>query len=134
MATMKTQTTDVDVTEFLDAVPDPRRRAEGHTLRDLMQQVTGEEPKMWGPTMVGFGSMRYTGKTTSGETFVVGFSPRKAALTLYGLYNDYAAADPLFKRLGPHTTGKGCLYVKRLDDVDASVLEELVRKGWATRP
>jgi hypothetical protein len=127
---IKTQPTDADVTAFLDAVPDARRREEGHRIRALMQRVTGQPGTMWGPTMVGFGSMRYQGASSSGEWFVVGFSPRKAALTIYGVYDGYGPADPLFDGLGPHTTGKGCLYLKRLDAVDAEVLERLVRQAW----
>jgi hypothetical protein len=127
---IKTQPTDADVTAFLDAVPDARRRAEGHAVRALMQRVTGEPGAMWGPTMVGFGSMHYQGKASSGEWFVVGFSPRKAALTIYGVYDGYGPPDPLIDELGPHTTGRGCLYVKRLDAVDAEVLERLVRQAW----
>ena len=127
---IKTQPTDADVTAFLDAVPDARRRSEGHAVRELMERVTGEKPVMWGPSMVGFGSYAYQGKASSGEWFVVGFSPRKAALTIYGVYNDYGPVDPLFEQLGTHTTGKGCLYIKRLDAVDTVVLETLVRQAW----
>jgi hypothetical protein len=65
---------------------------------------------------------------------VVGFSPRKASLTIYGVYDDYAPANPLFEQLGPHTTGKGCLYLKHLDAVDAAVLERLIREAWEARP
>lgn len=127
---MTTAPTDVDVTAFLDAVPDERRRAEGHRVRELMQRVTGEKPVMWGPTMVGFGSTQYENKTTGGEMFVVGFSPRKGALTLYGVSDD---SDALLAQLGPHTTGVSCLYLKRLDAVDPAILEELVRQGWERR-
>lgn len=127
---IKTQPTDADVTAFLDAVPDARRRAEGHAVRALMERVTGQPAVMWGPSMVGFGSYRYQGRASSGDWFVVGFSPRKAALTIYGVYDGYGPADPLFEQLGPHTTGKGCLYVKRLDAVDPEVLERLVRQAW----
>lgn len=127
---IKTQPTDADVTAFLDAVPDARRRAEGHAVRALMERVTGQPAVMWGPSMVGFGSYRYRGGASSGDWFVVGFSPRKAALTIYGVYDGYGPADPLFEQLGPHTTGKGCLYVKRLDAVDPEVLERLVRQAW----
>lgn len=130
-----TRPTDADVTAFLDAVPDERRRAEGHAVRDLMQRVTGQPAVMWGPSMVGFGAAPYTNTTGTNEWFVVGFSPRKTALTIYGVYDDYGPADPLFERLGPHTTGRGCLYLKRLDAVDREVLERLVRGAWegATR-
>ena len=134
MAEPKTKPTDVDVTAFLNAVPNERRRAEGHATRALMERITGEPAVMWGPTMVGFGSERYEGKTTSGDWFVIGFSPRKPALTIYGVYDGYGPANPLFEQFGPHTTGKGCLYLKRLDDVDAAVLEQLVREGWGRRP
>jgi hypothetical protein len=127
---MKTGPETADVTAFLDAVPDERRRREGHAIRDLMERVTGEQPVMWGPTMVGFGSTRYQNATTSGEMFVVGFSPRKGALTLYGVSDE---ADELLDRLGPHTTGVSCLYLKRLDAVDPAVLESLVRRGWERR-
>ena len=133
MAEIKTRPTGVDVTAFLEAVPDERRRAEGHEMRELMERVTGEPATMWGPTMVGFGSKPYTVTTGTNEMFVLGFSPRKGALTVYGVYNDDAPADTLFEELGPHTTGKGCLYLKRLDAVDRDVLERLVRQGWEAR-
>jgi Domain of unknown function (DU1801). len=130
MAAPKTRPTDADVTAFLGAVPDARRRADGHAMRELFERVTGEPAVMWGPSMVGFGSMPYTNTTGTNEWFVVGFSPRKGALTIYGVYDDDAPADPLFDGLGPHEVGKGCLYLKRLDAVDAGVLESLVRRAW----
>lgn len=99
-------------------------------MRELMERVTGEPATMWGPSMVGFGSMPYTNTTGTNEWFVVGFSPRKTALTLYGVYDGYGPEDPLFEQLGPHTVGKGCLYLKRLDAVDESVLEKLVTQAW----
>lgn len=126
-----TKPTDADVTAFLDAVPDGRRRAEGHAMRELMERVTGEKAVMWGPTMVGFGSRPYTNTTGTNDWFILGFSPRKAALTLYGVYDGYGPAEPLFTELGPHETGRGCLYLKHLDAVDGAVLEQLVRKAWA---
>jgi Domain of unknown function (DU1801). len=125
-----TKPTDADVAAFLDAVPDERRRAEGHAVRALMERVTGEPAVMWGPTMVGFGSRPSTNTSGTYDWFVVGFSPRKTALTIYGVYDGYGPADPLFDELGPHTVGKGCLYLKRLDAVDASVLERLIRQAW----
>ena len=134
MAEPKTKPTDVDVTAFLDAVPNERRRAEGHATRALMERITGEPAVMWGPTMVGFGSTPYTNTTGTNDWFIMGFSPRKDALTLYGIYNDYGPVEPLFEQLGPHTTGKSCLYLKRLDAVDAAVLERLVREAWGRRP
>jgi hypothetical protein len=130
VAEIKTQPTEADVTAFLDAVPDPRRRAEGHELRALMHRVTGEEARMWGPTMVGFGSAAYTNTTGTHDWFVLGFSPRKAAITVYGVHDGYGEPDPLLERLGAHTTGKGCLYIKRLDAVDHEVLTALVTEAW----
>ena len=119
-----------DVRAFLAAVPDERRRGDAVAALALMREVTGAEPVMWGTSMVGFGTQRYT--TADGkqrEWFAVGLAPRKAALTLYGLTYDESNRD-LLERLGPHTTGKGCLYLKRLDDVDRGVLTELVERGW----
>ena len=132
----KTHATDVNVTAYLDAVPVERRRAEGHVLDALHRRVTGCEPRMWGPSMVGYGSYRY--RYDSGREGVsprAAFSPRKPALVLYlnGTYfgDKQAEVDALFARLGPHTTGKSCLYIKRLDKVDMAVLEQLVRLSWA---
>ena len=130
MATPKTRPTDQDVTAFLDAVENPRRRAEGHLLRAMMEEVTQQPAVMWGPTMVGFGSTPYTNTLGTHEWFDVGFSPRKQAMTIYGIHSSYEPADPLLNELGPHTTGVACVYVKRLDAVDLSVLESLVRQAW----
>lgn len=130
MGTISTRPTGADVDAFLDAVPDERRRADGHALRATMERITGAPATMWGPSMVGFGSQPYTNTTGTNEWFVVGFSPRKASSTIYGVYDDYADPDPLFDELGPHTTGKGCLYIKRLDDVDTDVLERLIGQAW----
>jgi hypothetical protein len=130
MAPIKTQPTNEDVTAFLDSVPAERRRAEGHALRALMERVTGAPATMWGPSMVGFGSQPYTNTMGTNDWFVVGFSPRKSALTVYGVHDGYRPQDPLLNELGPHTTGKSCLYIKRLSDVDEDVLEQLVRNAW----
>jgi hypothetical protein len=125
-----TQPTDADVTAFLDAVPDERRRAEGHAMRALMERVTGEPAVMWGTAIVGFGSRPYTSTSGTSDFMVIGFSPRKGALTLYGVYDDDRPDEPLFADLGPHETGKGCLYLKRLDAVDDRVLERLISQAW----
>ncbi len=127
----KTTRSDADVGTFLDAVPDERRREDARVALDLMRQVTGEQPVLWGSSIIGFGRRPYT--TADGrehEWFAVGLSPRKAALTLYGL-TFYGSNEDLLDRLGPHTTGKGCLYLKRLDTVDRRVLIELVERAWA---
>ena len=130
MAKIKTQATGEDVTAFLDAVPDARRRADGHALRALMEGVTRAPATMWGPSIVGFGTQPSTNTTGTNDWFVVGFSPRKQALTIYGVYDGYGLVDPLLEALGPHTTGKGCLYIKRLSDVDEDVLGHLIRNAW----
>lgn len=127
-----TQPTAADVGAFLDSVADRRRREEAEQVLALMRRVTGAEPVMWGASMVGFGHQPYT--TADGKErawFAVGFAPRKAALTLYGL-TYYGTNVDLLDRLGPHSTGKGCLYLKRLSEVDADVLTELVERAWET--
>jgi hypothetical protein len=129
--TRKTRPTDGDVEGFLSSVADDRRRADAQAVLALMREVTGAEPVLWGPSMIGFGRQPYT--TADGkhhEWFTVGLSPRKAALTLYGL-TAYGSNADLLDRLGPHTTGKGCVYVKRLDALDAGVLRDLVQRAWA---
>lgn len=119
-----------DVAAILERA-DGRRREQAEEVLGLMRRTTGAEPVAWG-TMIGFGRRAYT--TADGkehETFTVGLAPRKAALTLYGL-TDGATTD-LIDRLGPHKSGKGCLYLTRLDDVDRDVLTELVARAWAAR-
>jgi len=130
MARIKTSATGEDVTVFLESVSDERRRADGHALRSVIQRVTGAPATMWGPSIVGFGAQPYTNTTGTHDWFVVGFSPRKKAMTLYGIYDGYGPVDPLLDELGPHTTGKGCLYIKQLSDVDESVLERMIRIAW----
>jgi hypothetical protein len=130
MATLKTRATNEDVTAFLDSVPDDCRRSDGHALRALMQRVTGAPAIMWGPTIVGFGIQPYTNTTGTNDWFVVGFSPRTKAMTIYGIHDGYGPVNPLLAELGPHTTGKGCVYLKHLSEVDESVLERLVRDAW----
>jgi hypothetical protein len=119
-----------DVRAYLDSVPDDRRRTDALAAVELMREVTGAEPVMWGPSMIGFGTQRYT--TADGkerEWFAVGLAPRKAALTLYGL-TSYGSNEDLLERLGPHTTGKGCVYVKRVGDLDRTVLTEIIDRAW----
>jgi hypothetical protein len=127
-----TTPTDGDVDAYLSSVADDRRRADAREVLTLMREVTGAEPRLWGTSLIGFGRQPY--RTADGkerEWFAVGLAPRKAALTLYGL-TYYGSNEDLLARLGPHTTGKGCLYVKRLDAVDREVLTELVARAWRT--
>lgn len=129
VAENKTKPTDADVGAFIDAVPDDRRREDARTVLSLMQDVTGEKPMMWGPSMVGFGSVHYRYDSgREGDMFAAGFSPRKNALTVYlGGVEDRAQ---LLERLGPHTTGKSCLYIKRLDAIDLDVLRALIDETY----
>lgn len=123
--------TDADVETLLDAVPDERRRADAREVVALMRSVTGTAPVVWGSSIVGFGRQPYTtADGRSREWFAVGLAARKAALTLYGLTYDDSNVD-LLEQLGPHTTGKGCLYLKRVADVDREVLTRLIELGWS---
>jgi hypothetical protein len=126
----KTKATPVDPAAFLDAVENPERRADGKAVCAMLEQITGEKPKMWGPSIIGFGSYRYESKASSGTMCRLGFSPRKAELVLYVLTED-PAQPGLLAKLGKHKTGKSCLYVKRLSDVDMDVLEEITRDALA---
>jgi hypothetical protein len=126
----KTVATGASVDEFLAAVEHPVRREDGIRLLDLMSGITGEPAEMWGPTIVGFGTYHYKyGTGREGDAPAVGFSPRKASLSLYGLTSGPEAAA-LLGRLGKHRTGAGCLYVNKLQDIDGSVLAELFRTGY----
>jgi hypothetical protein len=131
MAQNLTQPTDQPVDDFLASVEPERRRDEGRRLVAIMGDVTGASPVMWGPTMVGFGTRHYRyASGHEGDSMKVGFSPRKAQISLYGLKED-SAAEQLLAALGPHTTGVSCVYVKRLDAVDEGVLRELIELGYA---
>ena len=126
MAELKTQRNDASVEEFLNAVEHEQKRKDAFAILALMQEATGEEPQMWGASIVGFGSYRYKyGSGRTGEWMMVGFSPRKQNLTLYIMagFDEY---DELLGKLGKHSTGKSCLYIKRLADVDMAALNELI--------
>ena len=127
--TIKTKPHDGDVEAFLAAVPNERRRNDGRALVELMREVTGVEPQLWGPTMIGFGAEPYTNSLGTNDWFIVGCSPRAAALTVYGIWDAYHP-DPRFAGLGPHTTGKSCVYVKRLDALDSGLLRTLLGEAW----
>jgi len=128
----KTQPTDADVEAYLASVAHPVRRRDARRLVEMLSRVTGERPRLWGPSIVGFGSYHYRyASGREGDTAAAGFSPRKAATTVY-LMDGVDAHTDLLARLGPHTVGKGCLYLKDLDAVDLAVLEEVVRRSYAT--
>jgi hypothetical protein len=129
MADNKTKPTQLGVATFIDALTDENRRADAKALVKLMQGATGENPKMWGPSIIGFGSYHYRYESgREGDMPLVGFSPRKAAAVIYGVMG-FSGAEELLAKLGQHTTGKGCLYIKRLADVDPKVLQALVIKS-----
>jgi hypothetical protein len=127
MAELKTRKTTASVAEFLRKIPDPEQRADAATIARLMKAATGARPKMWGEGIVGFGDYHYRyASGREGDWFLAGFAPRKGNLTLYlGFAVDRHRA--LLKKLGKHTTGKGCLYIKKLEDVDGKVLRDLIR-------
>src|SRR5437763_8971729 len=133
MAENKTKPTKASVAEFIDAIDDQTKRADAKALGKLMQSATGEKPKMWGPSIIGFGSLHYVYDTgREGDMPLIGFSPRKAANVLYST-TSFSGAEALLAKLGKHTTGKGCLYIKKLGDVDQKVLETLITKSVASK-
>ncbi len=130
MAEAKTTRTTASVAEFIQSVADLSRRKDSQQVLELMRAETGEAPAMWGPAIVGFGEYRYTyASGRQGDWMRIGFSPRKNALTIYMMFQagDYPAQ---LAKLGKHTTGKSCLYVKRLSDIDEEVLRSIIRSSW----
>ena len=130
----KTKATEVPVADYIASLPDARRREEAAALDAIHRRVTGHAPKMWGPSMIGYGSYRYKyASGHEGEAMRGGFSPRKPALTVY-LMGNYGEAQPeadaLITRLGKHKFTKSCLYINKLADVDLEALESLVRLSW----
>jgi|SRR6476469_2864935 len=133
MADNKTKPTKLSVSAFIEAITDQSRRADARALVKLMQKAVGEKPKMWGPAIIGFGSYHYTYDSgREGDMPVIAISPRKAASVLYGM-TGFSGSDALLAKLGKHTKGKGCLYIKKLADVDQKVLETMAAKAVAGR-
>ena len=127
----KTLPTEVDPKDFLAAVEHPRRRADGERLLQLMGQITGEPARMWGPSIVGFGSYHYVYDSgREGDWPVTGFSPRKSSLVVY-IMAGFSRYDELMGRLGKHKTGSSCLYITRLDAIDREVLTSLIAASLA---
>ncbi len=125
MAETKTQAHDGDVATFIEAVADEKQRADAHAITAMMARLSGEPPKMWGPSIIGFGRYHYQYDSgREGDSLRIGFSPRKGQTVLYMMdgYNDHAEQ---LARLGKHKIGKSCLYIKRLSDIDMTVLEEM---------
>ena len=131
MAANKTVETDADVREFIESVADDAKRADCRTLVDMMARITGEPPKMWGASIVGFGSYHYRNASgREGDFFLTGFSPRARNLTIY-IMPGFDGEKERLAQLGKHKTGKSCLYVNRLVDVDESVLEAMIADSVA---
>jgi len=132
MADNKTKPTKASVAAFINALPDHSKRADAKVLLKMMQRATGETPSMWGPAIIGFGSYHYTYDSgREGDMPLAGFLPRKAAMVLY-IATGFSDSKALLTKLGKYATGKACLYIKKLADVDHKVLEELVSKSVAT--
>jgi hypothetical protein len=131
MAEAKTKPNDQSVEGFINKVSDEKKRQDSFAILELMKQVTGKEPIMWGDSIVGFGTYKYKyASGREGEWMVTGFSPRKQNLTLY-IMSGFDEYEELLENLGKHTTGKSCLYIKKLEEVDQDVLRELVSKSVA---
>ena len=129
MAEMKTKATNESVKDFLNKISDEERRADCFQVAKIMEEVTGEKPKMWGPSIVGFGSYHYKyASGREGDWPMMGFSPRKKDLTLYIMMGFEKHAD-LMEKLGKHTNSKSCLYIKRLSDVHIPTLKKLIKIG-----
>ncbi|MEM1245323.1 MAG: DUF1801 domain-containing protein [Acidobacteriota bacterium] len=124
---MKTTENSASVRDFLAGIEDPQKRKDCRAVARLMKAATGKRPKMWGSTIVGYGRYHYKYESgREGDFFLTGYSPRKQNLTLY-VMDGFDGSEDLLRRLGKHKTGKSCLYVKRLEDVDLEVLDELIR-------
>lgn len=132
MAEPKTKPTELPVADFINAVPDAQARQDCWTIVEIMQEATQAPPVMWGTSIIGFGQYRLVNASGKANDWpLIGFSPRKQALTLYLMLGGMDHSDELLARLGKHTRSKGCLYIKRLSDVDLAILKEMVRASVA---
>jgi hypothetical protein len=130
MSDLKTRPTDASVAEFIGAIADERVRAECNALNELMREITGEEPRLWMNNTIGFGTYHYRYSSgQEGDWYLTGFAPRKGKLTIY-VMTGFPQHEELMARLGRHTIGKSCLYLRSLDDVDLRVLGELIRRSY----
>src|SRR5690349_6091515 len=134
MAEIKTKVNDASVEGFLSTVEDEQKRKDSFEIVKMMKQVTKKKPKMWGPAIIGFGSYHYKYESgREGDMPQIAFSPRKQNITLYIGVGDNSD-NPLLKKLGKYTTGKVCLYIKKLADVDKNVLQELIAGSYESAP
>ena len=129
----KTQPTEASVSQYLSAIEDEARRKDAKRLAKIATEVTGEKPVMWGTGIVGFGSYHYVyASGRAGDTAAVGFAARKNAIAIYGL-QDHPENEELLEKLGPHGSGKGCLYIKDLESVHTGVLKKMIKVAYANR-
>lgn len=129
MAELKTKPTKSSVEKFLNKVEDKKKQEDSFKVLELMKKITKEEPKMWGPSIVGFGKYHYKyASGREGDFFLTGFSPRKQSLTIY-IISGFKKFDGLMKKLGKFKTGSSCLYIKKLEDVDLKILKELISQS-----
>ena len=129
MTDNKTRPTKASVTGFINAIDDRQMRADAKKVAAMMRRATGNRARMWGPSIVGYGSYHYRYESgREGDFMITGFAPRKQALTLY-IMSGFSRFSKLMSKLGKYRTGKSCLYIKRLDDVDEDVLEQLIRES-----
>ena len=130
MAELKTKATKVSVKDFLKSVTDTQKRKDSLVLIEMMSKITKEKPKMWGPSIIGFGSYHYKYESGhEGDMCIVGFSPRKAAISIY-ISAGFKKRDSLLKKLGKHKSAVACLYVRKLEDVDLKIFKELITESF----
>jgi hypothetical protein len=131
MSTLKTLPNDASVEDFLNAVPEDLKRQDSFKLLEMFTRITGEKPKMWGTSIIGFGMYHYKSERSSqeGDWPLIGFSPRKQNLTLY-LMPGFPGFEGLLDKLGKHKTSKACLYINKLSDVDLAVLEDVIKQSY----
>lgn len=130
---LKTKENEASVSAFLKSIEDPVRQNECKTINKLMSEVTGWKPKMWGGSIVGYGSYTYKGKTSSGEWFILGWAPRKGNLTMYFMTNFDDHKD-IMDKLGKYSLGKSCLYAKKLEDIELNALKKLIKRTMKFDP
>ncbi len=129
MAELKTKLNDKSVLKFINSIPDEKKRKDSLAILDMMKKITKEEPKMWGHSIIGFGTYHYKyASGREGDWFLAGFSPRKQNFSLY-IMSGFKEYGELLNRLGKHKTSKACLYIKSLDDIDTKTLKELITKS-----
>ena len=129
MTELKTKLNDKSVLRFINSVPDEKKRKDSHAILEMMKKITKEEPKMWGDSIVGFGSYHYKYESgREGDWFLTGFSPRKQNISVY-IMSGFTGHGELLRKLGKHKTSKSCLYFKSLDELDIKTLKELIKKS-----